>query len=812
MAYRQDGKFSAEDFESREAIDNLSKPLQEDEDTIYILEHYNKNDSEGFTPLCFAVTNSVRPDIIVYLVNYKHATVGKVCNKGKTPLQMACIAGNSDAVRVLLGDSTNKIDDITHEPIDTNIKVDGEYKTDAAGNILPVRDENGDIVYRKINKIPLPLNEGKPFDNKNRQYCLLENKKFSVPPENTSSWIINKITYKYDDGDEKVHSPMRDIDGNPIKQCDKNGKEIHKKDDSGKELRNKFEYIWDYEYLPEYQQLYVIETCSISSSASTSKYDICEAAKLKSSDVLRALMYNSNGGLRKLPSDFPAIYDNDGCTPLYFATIAQCYDSLQCILDNTSKNTRRDRIDNDSDACPSSDIIEDRDKRRTAYEVAIDSEDVGALEIFNKYVTTEDIAKISIRNETGLYGRLLDDLYDCFDVYFIHANDTSYTINKMYYELYNHIDLSDGGKKSANNMQRIAFLKKFSTKSEFVNYVDSTYVPYNSIVESPYNAKRRVAPFIDAKCYAIIKSLYDSNKLNNTDKSSVSTKAAKRNNLDIMELVDKPSVHRWGIWPTYNNLIDDKYYVAINYAYENDKPDDLLDYTKIVRLINENVNDSTSETGLCIGILSNQAIIKGTDLPPFKKIIDRFYIADTDRFKSAYKVLYEDTLWNKQYKDKLEYILSKAYNDDDFAVYVNNNYISNRFLDGFIDKRCYKIINILYDNGKLNSGNIEYIKTRAMYPHSGSHGADYLKPQSFEIRWGLWPDIMNIVDNCQSSEALSDLIYMHNNGIISQSDKNYITAAVDNYRWNQDPDHQSDPLYPKSPAINPANLTDWPWW
>lgn len=858
-------------------------------------QNYNKNDDEGYTPLCFTTLNGLPADIVIKLVN-NGAIATKICNKGKSPIQSACISGNAEAVRVLLGgaiDETDNDGNVTYALDEAGNKIPKTdiygnviYALDAAGNKIPLRDKDDNIVYETDQetcvKTPINANEYIPNDLGEsivHQYMKGNGTKkvFNVPPLS----VDYNIVYKYDDEDRKEHSPMRDADGNPIKQCDKNGNEIHKKDDNGKEIKNKFEYIWDYEYLPKYVPEYKPKNSDFKIQSgkqvnTPTLSDIYEAAKLKTEDVLVVLLD------KKYPSGNVHNWaNNKKCSPLYYATSAQCYGSINAIIDktNTTKISLAITCNNPYYENPDDSPIEGFEGE-SSYQLAINNEDVGALEIFNKYVDVEYLALIPIVGIDGgdsLFTRLLSDLYDCSSIYFDEndngLSDTiTHPINKMYYELYN--NTYDNGNIPS---QRNVFLNKFCNSTDsfttrFITYVVNTYSNYNNdITTTGYTAKRRVAPFIDVRCYDTIKSLYDANKLDGTDKNKVSTKAAKRNDLDIMELVDKPSTNRWEIWPTYNDLIDDKYYTAINHAYENNKPSDTLDYTKVVQLINSNASDATSETGLCIGILSNSAVIKNTELSPFKKIIDRFY--PNTEFNNAYSTLYEDVSWNTSaYQDKLNYILSKARNDDSFASHVNSIYNVNRFLSGFISKKCYKIINILYDNDSLgdninaikdkakyphpssgdylvptnfenrwglwpdvvnladyyvyediiycydndrmNSSDISLIKSRTKYPHTGSHGTGYLEPQSLRTRWDLWPSVVNLVDNCQSSStALSDLIYRHNNnGITSQSDKNYITTAVNNYIWNQDPDHQSDPLYPKSPAINPDSLTGWPWW
>ena len=72
-------------------------------DNITSIEDVNDNDSEGYTALCFAALNNVAPELLIYLANKKGALVNKKCNKGKSPIQWACMAMNKDAVKALTG-------------------------------------------------------------------------------------------------------------------------------------------------------------------------------------------------------------------------------------------------------------------------------------------------------------------------------------------------------------------------------------------------------------------------------------------------------------------------------------------------------------------------------------------------------------------------------------------------------------------------------------------------------------------------------------------------------------------------------------
>ena len=166
MTYKDDHKYSVEDFESFDAIDALGSEID---------NNYNKNDSDGFTPLCFATLNNVVPLMLLYLVkakpvnpseenflpkcfresekvHFKRADPTKVCYKGKTPLQMAIMSGNAAAVETLLG--SKRIEVVAQQKIERSstysyYKDIIEYK-----NGLPVMTTNEegkeDYKYKKI--------------------------------------------------------------------------------------------------------------------------------------------------------------------------------------------------------------------------------------------------------------------------------------------------------------------------------------------------------------------------------------------------------------------------------------------------------------------------------------------------------------------------------------------------------------------------------------------------------------------------------------------------------------------------------------
>ena len=124
MSYKKDKKFSAEDFASYESIDGLF--IKNESDNYYI-RNINQNDADGYTPLCAAILNNADPLMLMYLMdvkavdepddyngnclpkqlregNPKRAKTNKVCDKGMSPIQIAIMACNVNAIKVLLGD------------------------------------------------------------------------------------------------------------------------------------------------------------------------------------------------------------------------------------------------------------------------------------------------------------------------------------------------------------------------------------------------------------------------------------------------------------------------------------------------------------------------------------------------------------------------------------------------------------------------------------------------------------------------------------------------------------------------------------
>lgn len=364
-------KITADDFKS----DGASSITDKINAMLRSLGGINYSDSNKVTPLCFAATNGIDSYIIVNLINGKYnsqiAKPNLQCNTGMTPLECAISTGTADPVKALIGEKVPELDEEGNQ-IETNIPT-GKYKLDGAKQPLQVRDENDDVVYREYKGVPIPLNEGEKFvSDKHQQRCMINGKLTYVPPPSYNltgkfeDCKFSNITYLYEkDGS---HKPMKDADGNKLKQCYSNGKEIHKKDDSGKELKNNYEYVWDYKRLPEYQLEYEIKSIYARQSAIITNHAILSASKLSTSEVLNTLIHkwcgctvNSEGEDVYVPRNMYSLdflfstagfdtpisavnpfdgIDIDNDTPVYEATNMKCIESVVLLRDHDSAFTQ----------------------------------------------------------------------------------------------------------------------------------------------------------------------------------------------------------------------------------------------------------------------------------------------------------------------------------------------------------------------------------------------------------------------------------------------------------------------------------------
>lgn len=365
-------KYTADDLKTKQAISELqSKCIAIDPTWTY-----NSNDSDGYTPLCFAAMSGIKPDKIVCLIKDYHCTSTKKCGKGKTPLQCAIMSGCKESVDALIGNDVYVYDDVTEDIVDSTTEApeSEQPKKDAADNPVPARDDEDNVIYIKdANGVVYPLDPSNLKDPVTAEpvtqqlgRLVKDGEVFPIPPD----LVSYNIVYRYED--DGTHSPMRDDEGNPIKQCNADGSEIHKKDEEGKDIRNKFEYVWDYEYQPEYAVAYLKATTKINTPATVTKADLSEAAKLPKSDILEAL------GSRTSFSDYAEITDSYDITLLYSACMMSCYASVDYILGSLVKTNRASYILRE---CGTSD-----DSKKSALAIAVDNEDEMLLEKLCHYL------------------------------------------------------------------------------------------------------------------------------------------------------------------------------------------------------------------------------------------------------------------------------------------------------------------------------------------------------------------------------------------------------------------------------------------
>lgn len=139
-----------------------------------------KNDDEGYTPLCFAALNGVVPECIAYFMwRANRNEIFNKCNRGKTPLQFACMSMNPITINVLTSNSYN------YDRLDA----DGQpvYKKDEYGDIK--LNSNGSPAWLLQNYIPW-----KTDSSGNIEYELRNDGSSYVTAESTNGDMIKADT------------------------------------------------------------------------------------------------------------------------------------------------------------------------------------------------------------------------------------------------------------------------------------------------------------------------------------------------------------------------------------------------------------------------------------------------------------------------------------------------------------------------------------------------------------------------------------------------------------------------------------------
>lgn len=389
-------KFTVDDFKTKDAINGLEDKWNELPNHAPWAGYSATYDSEGYTAICFAAMNGIKPDKIVYLVNNKGCNPSRKCGKGTTPLQCAIMSGCRESVDALIGNDVYVYDDVTEDIVDSKAPENEQPKKDAAGNPVPKRDSDDNILYKKDSSsgVVYPLNPSNLKDPVPSEKVVHQLGKtmsgdiVHIPPAS----VEYNIVYKYED--DGTHSPMRNDEGNPIKQCNEDGSEIHKKDEEGKDIRNKFEYVWDYEYQPEYAVAYLKATTKIKNTPATvTKADLSEAAKLSKVDILKAL----GDKHKELHSayNYANITDQYDITLLYSACMMSCYASVDYILGTLVTTNRASYILRECGT--------DDDSKKSALVVAADNEDEMLVEKLCHYLVGSsslgDVFEIAFAHE-----------------------------------------------------------------------------------------------------------------------------------------------------------------------------------------------------------------------------------------------------------------------------------------------------------------------------------------------------------------------------------------------------------------------------
>lgn len=477
-------KFTIDDFKTKDAIDGL-KAKWESLDGHAQWEGYSiTNDSEGYTSICFAAMNGIKPDKIVYLANNKKCDPDHKCGKGKIPLQCAILSGCKESVDALIGNDVYVYDDTTEEIVDSTTEAPefDQPKKDAAGNPVPKRDSDDNIIYKEDSSsgVVYPLNPSNlkdPLSVNAEPVTHQLGKTMSgdivqIPPASVEYSII----YKYED--DGTHSPMRDNEGNPIKQCRSDGSEIHKKDKDGKDIRNKFEYVWDYEYQPEYAIAYEKETTRINESAKVIEDNLSEAAKLPKADILEALG-NKHRALQSPSYNYASITDKFDHTLLYSACMMSCYASVDYILNTlvTDNSLRAQYIIKECGT--------DDDSKKSALDVAVENEDEMLVRKLCSY----------------LDDKVLDEVFEAAFAHKWHSvvNTVLLYVIDPHYNIYDYLE----------NKYKWGSPGEDRTIAQYIEYEQNDFL-YDILLKN-YSI-HKIQQFISGKYYHIIAHLYKNNK------------------------------------------------------------------------------------------------------------------------------------------------------------------------------------------------------------------------------------------------------------------------------------------------------------
>lgn len=518
------------------------------EQMIFDLGGIDKNDDDGMTPLCFAALNGIKADVIVKLITKYHANPNKKCDKDDTtPLQNAILSGVKESIEALIGIDVVVLDDEGKPVEDKTNPSSDQPKKDAAGNPLPERDENDDIIYNYYKGVPVPFNDGIRFISSDyQQRCKIDGKLMFVPPTSYSlpkdQQFLN-ITYIYDK--EGNHSPMKDSNGVPLKQCYADGREIHKKDESGKELKNNFEYVWDYEYLPKYQVAYdptlvhVISPAIIDDAAISTASAVPSGADTLPEDTPLGIIihrYCHCTDSSHIKKNFSNIKDSNNNVPMFSAVTAESLQSIGLLLEH------------DNNAVASVNYLNDTYTSAAMLAISKENEDIldllqpymksitsqSDLENIEKYITDED--NIPAGSRPDCIGVVMPVIMNL--VY----GSTIYSVTNSHE--YNTIKLGDDntsihlpGTKSILDYAELAL--KYLPSSE-VSTLRNTILNEFVLGGTAKNITSEF-PLIKKKCYTILNMLKSSGKFdlsynNNTENANAIVAAVKSKKLEESKL------------------------------------------------------------------------------------------------------------------------------------------------------------------------------------------------------------------------------------------------------------------------------------
>lgn len=373
-----EGKWELSDFDgisaryinSENAQDAFQLEVLYAKDSFLNQDHLEYNDSEGLTPLCFAAMNGLDKSVIQALL-CAGANANIACNKGKTPLQYACMSMSSGAIEAL----TEKEVILNHCDYDGYEIYYTEYND---GDLSTIYETEACDVSRNAASItPDDIISASSLPNESLLKLLLD---LYIPPKTI------KITTQDSEDNIFLKIGLKE-EFVPLSTCVINaevvGNKIHLDttphigdvDDSYNEtlslsdllnLSNEHHYVAkaysyslqnnnNYEYVEHVDPIVNIEEISGTYSESTSSLIQENNVRWSSLLVKKDLSFR----------------DVDGNTPILLACLSQCYESARLLLSNDSNASTSINYPNKND--------------ETAFSVATHLNDSGMRNILLMY-------------------------------------------------------------------------------------------------------------------------------------------------------------------------------------------------------------------------------------------------------------------------------------------------------------------------------------------------------------------------------------------------------------------------------------------